>query len=183
MDTRFLRALLWSTLVAMAAGARILMLPYPFSSHVAELTHIARHLVSRGHDVRMLLSPTLPDFKRWQVSDQLAPRVSQCVAEETLIDPSNNCFTAHLSGLPKHPALQGASLKVGHRTMQGANLVCCRSRACRSSRTTSSRRPSTPSSRTTSTNCGRSSCTSLWCVSLAKHKMQRYDVNVLSTPR
>ena len=60
--------LLWSSLVGMATAARILLLPFSFSSHVSEISNIGQSLVERGHEVHMLLAPSMPDLEKWKVS-------------------------------------------------------------------------------------------------------------------
>ena len=60
--------LLLCNVVDIVTPARILLLPFSFSSHVSELSHIGRHLLDRNHDVHMLLSPSLPDIERFKVN-------------------------------------------------------------------------------------------------------------------
>ncbi len=63
--------LLLCSLVHLATAARILLLPYAFSSHVSELANIGLSLVARKHEVHMMLTPSLPDLERWKVSGYL----------------------------------------------------------------------------------------------------------------
>ena len=50
-----LTACLLATLSALTLGAEILMMPFPYTSHVAEFQHIGEALVKRGHNVHMML--------------------------------------------------------------------------------------------------------------------------------
>ena len=45
-------------------GARILLVPWPFMSHVGQYMTVGEGLVERGHDVHLLTTPTLPSLDK-----------------------------------------------------------------------------------------------------------------------
>ena len=48
------------TLPQFSQSARILMIPFPFGSHVSQQVTIGENLLDRGHNTHLLISPTLP---------------------------------------------------------------------------------------------------------------------------
>ncbi len=50
--------------ISLRAADKILMTPFPFTSHVSQFYHIAEKLIETGHEVQMVVSPTLPTFAK-----------------------------------------------------------------------------------------------------------------------
>ncbi len=67
MVSKILFATFWINSFYMSQCARILLLPFSFSSHVAELSHIGRQLLKEGHSVDMVLAPSMSGIEKWKV--------------------------------------------------------------------------------------------------------------------
>ena len=66
LSCRFLTAALITLLcrVPPAAPSRLLLMPFPYKSHVAEISAIGRELQANGHDVHILLPESYPDLEQ-----------------------------------------------------------------------------------------------------------------------
>ena len=54
----------------LATPSRILLMPFPYISHVAEISAIGTELMKSGHDVYILLPASYPDFDRVKVESK-----------------------------------------------------------------------------------------------------------------
>ncbi len=50
--------------ISLGAADKILMTPFAFTSHVSQFYHIGEKLIEMGHEVQMVVSPTLPTFAK-----------------------------------------------------------------------------------------------------------------------
>ena len=48
------------------SGKRVLLLPFPFTSHINQLVAIGNGLVDEGHEVYLSLTESYPDRKRYE---------------------------------------------------------------------------------------------------------------------
>ena len=56
------------SILVVVQSSRILLLPYPWKSHVSEMTGIGHALIERGHDIHIVLPPSYPDFHKFNTS-------------------------------------------------------------------------------------------------------------------
>ena len=73
--------LLLLLLLALAAPSRILLMPFPYKSHVAEMSAIGNELLMNGHNVSVLLPASYPGLDRVPVESGFS------VVEYSVIEP------------------------------------------------------------------------------------------------
>ena len=62
----FFLLLIFGSCFQLIHGERILLLPFPFTSHARQLAIIGDDLARNGHEVYMALSMSFPDLHRFQ---------------------------------------------------------------------------------------------------------------------